>query len=94
MKTTKSSVSKASAYAEMGEYWDSHDLTEIWDETREAQFEFIADPQITYFAVEKSLSEKLRRIAAQHGISANTLLNMWVQEKMSATTETSVLVKG
>ena len=88
MKTTKSSVSKASSYAEMGEYWDSHDLTELWDETREAQFEFIADPQITYFAVEKSLSEKLRRIAAQHGISADTLLNMWVQEKMSATTET------
>jgi hypothetical protein len=89
MKTTKSSVSKASSYVEMGKYWDSHDVTDIWDETREAQFEFNADPQITYFAVEKSLSEKLRRLAAQHGISADTLLSMWVQEKMSAASETS-----
>jgi hypothetical protein len=89
MKTVKSLISKASTYVEMGAYWDTHDVTEIWAETRDAQFDFIAEPQITYFAVEKSLSEKLRRIAAQHGISADTLLNMWVQEKMSAASETS-----
>jgi len=94
MKTAKSSVSNASSYVEMGEYWDSHDVTDIWNETSDARFEFIAEPQITYFAVEKSLSEKLRRIAAQHGISADTLLNMWVQEKMSAGTEISSHVKG
>ena len=89
MKTANSSMSQASSYIEMGAYWDSHDLAEVWDETKEAQFEFIAEPQITYFAVEKGLSEKLRRVAAQHGVSADTLLNMWLQEKMSASSESS-----
>ena len=39
MAENKSSVSKASSYQEIGEYWDSHDLGEIWDETEEAKFE-------------------------------------------------------
>jgi len=39
MAENKSSVSKAGSYQEIGEYWDSHDLDEIWDETEEVDFE-------------------------------------------------------
>ena len=78
----------------MGEYWDSHDLADIWDETKDAAFDFIAEPQITYFAVEKGLSERLRQVASQRGISADTLLNMWVLEKMSADSEVDLTVKS
>ncbi len=35
----KSSFSKVSSYQEIGEYWDAHDLGEIWDETEEVDFE-------------------------------------------------------
>jgi hypothetical protein len=82
MKRVKSTKSKASSYMEMGAYWDNNDLGEVWDQTEEADFEFIAEPQINYFAVEKELSEKLRLVAANKGVSADTLLNMWVQEKL------------
>lgn len=81
-RTKKSSISKASSYSEMGVYWDEHDLGDVWDSTGAADFEFIAEPQITYFAVEKSLSEKIRSLASARGVSADTLLNMWVQEKI------------
>jgi len=37
---------------------------------------------VTYFAVERSLSEKLRSIALAQGMSADTILNQWIQEKM------------
>jgi hypothetical protein len=82
MKRNNSSISKASSYSEMGSYWDAHGLDECWDETSDASFEFVAEPQITYFAIEKSLSEKIRQLAAKQGISADTLVNIWVQEKM------------
>ena len=82
MKRTKSSISKVSSYSEMGAYWDKHDLGDVWDFSEDASFEFVADPQITYFAIEKSLSEKIRALALSRGVSADTLLNMWVQEKI------------
>jgi hypothetical protein len=84
MKKVKSTLSKASSYLEMGEYWDAHDLADNWDCTEKNDFEFVSDPQVTYFAVERTLSDKLRRIASSHGISADTMLNMWIQEKMMA----------
>lgn len=82
MKRVKSSISKASSYTEMGEYWDNHDLSDTWENTKKADFEFIAEQQVTYFAVERSLSEKLRAIASSQGMSADTILNLWIQEKM------------
>jgi hypothetical protein len=82
MKRVKSTVSKATSYTEMGEYWDKHDLSDTWENTDTVEFEFIAEPQVTYFAVERSLSEKLRCIASSQGMSADTILNLWIQEKM------------
>jgi hypothetical protein len=82
MKRVKSSTSKAATYTEMGEYWDRHDLADTWENTKKADFEFIAEQQVTYFAVERSLSEQLRAIASSQGMSADTILNLWIQEKM------------
>ena len=33
-----SSISKASSYEEMGEFWDTHDLTDYWDQTYKVDF--------------------------------------------------------
>jgi len=82
MKRVKSTVSKTSSYVQMGEYWDEHDLSDVWESTEKADFDFIAEPQVTYFAVERSLSDKLRSMALAQGMSADTILNLWIQEKM------------
>lgn len=66
----------------MGRYWDEHSLDDVWEKTADADFEFVAEPQITYFAIEKGLSEKIRQLAASKGVSADTLVNIWVQEKL------------
>jgi hypothetical protein len=87
MVENKSSVSKASSYQEIGEYWDSHDLGEIWDETEEAKFEVDLESDVFYYAVETSLSSKLHLIAEKRGVSAETLVNLWLQEKVSQEVE-------
>ena len=39
MIESKSSISKAESYEEIGEFWDNHDLSEYWDKTRPANFD-------------------------------------------------------
>lgn len=82
MKRSKSSISKASSYEEMGEFWDTHDLTDYWDQTEPVEFTVNIQSEITYYPLESSLSERIQAIAKQRGVSAETLLNLWVQEKL------------
>ena len=83
MAESKTPVSNASSYVEIGEFWDSHDLSEHWDETHEVEFQVNLNSSSIYFAVEKDLAEKLRMAARQHGVSAETLLNVWLKEHVA-----------
>jgi hypothetical protein len=80
MAENRSSISDASSYLEIGEYWDRHDLADHWDQTHEVTFDLNLQSSVTYFAVEKSLAEKLRAAAKVRGVTPETLLNVWVQE--------------
>ena len=84
MAENRSSISNASSYSEIGEYWDQHDLADHWDQTRAVSFEVNRESSVTYFAVEKSLAEKLRAEAKTRGVSPETLLNVLVQEHIGA----------
>jgi len=66
----------------MAEFWDAHDLTDFWDKTKRVDFEVDIKTEKTYYAVDKTLSEKIQAIALKRGVSADTLLNLWVQEKL------------
>jgi hypothetical protein len=84
MAENRTSVSNAASAAEIGEYWDRHDLSDHWDQTHEASFEVAAESSVLYFAVDKTLAEKLRAVARTNGVSPETLLNVWVQEHLGA----------
>ena len=78
MAENKSSVSKKKTYKEIGEYWDSHELPENGEEVK---FSVELGPDSHYFALENTLSTRLRSIAEKRGVSAETLVNLWLQEK-------------
>ena len=82
MNKNRSSISKAKSYEEIGEFWDTHDLAENWDETRPADFEVDLQSELTYYAVDSGLSTKIQAFAKKRGISPDTLLNLWLQEKL------------
>lgn len=83
MGSSKTPISDASSYREIGEYWDQHDLSEHGDSTHEVEMDVDIRSSVMYFAVEKSLAEKLRSVAEKHGVSAEGLLNKWVQEHIA-----------
>jgi len=82
MRKHKSSVSQTTTYKEIGEFWDAHDLADFWDKTKGASFEVDIKSEITYYAVDRMLSERIQAIAQKRGVTADTLINLWVQEKL------------
>jgi len=81
MEKNKTSVSKASTYTEIGEYWDTHELPAACPEV---EFKIELDSVVHYFALENTMSERVRTAAEKHGVSAETLVNLWVKERLDS----------
>ena len=82
MRKSKSSLSKASSYREIGKFWDEHDVAGFWDRTAEATFEVDIEGEVTYYAIDRVLSQEIQALAEKRGVFADTLVNLWLQEKL------------
>lgn len=82
MEESKSSISQAESYEEMAAFWDTHDTADYWDRIETVEFEVDIQTDRFYFALEKALAVKLNEAAHRHGVGTETLLNLWVQEKL------------
>jgi hypothetical protein len=84
MAESKSSLSGSRSYEELGEFWDTNSLADHWDQTSPAEFEVDAKSSALYFPIDRVLADKLRTVAVSHGVSTETLLNLWLQERVAA----------
>ena len=66
---------------EEAEFWDTHDLADYWDRTVPVEFELDLESEATYFPLDRSLAARVLALARQRGVSPETLLNLWVQER-------------
>jgi metal-dependent HD superfamily phosphatase/phosphodiesterase len=82
MEKSKSSTSGATTYKEIGSFWDTHSLSDFWGQTRKVAIDVEIESEITYYSVDRRLSEKVQSLAQRRGVSADTLINLWVQEKL------------
>lgn len=67
---------------EAAEFWDSHDLADYWDLTREAHFEVDIQRRAFLTALEPQLAKRLTDLARKQGVSTETLINVWLTEKL------------
>ena len=82
MTKGRSTISKVKSYKEIGDFWDTHDLSDFWDQTKKVEFGVDIKSEIIYCSLDKKLAEKVQSIAQRRGVSADTLINLWVQEKL------------
>lgn len=61
MSEKKTPISGADSYRKIGEYWDNHDLSEVWDKTQPVEFEQAQKPLVERRR-SGELMEKLLRI--------------------------------
>lgn len=81
MNDAKSSISQASTDEEMGEFWDTHSLADYWDQTEPAEFNVNIE-RPNHYAVDRTLNEQVQALARQRGVSAETLLNLLIAERL------------
>lgn len=89
MNEGKTSISQAQTDEEIGEFWDTHDLADYWDQTTPAEFTVNLHSNISYYALDHTLEARLTELARQRGVAPGTLLNLLLQEKLQELQEPS-----
>jgi hypothetical protein len=82
MTKSKSSISEVRSYTDIGEFWDKHDLSDLWGKTRRVGFDVDITSEVTYYPIEQNLSTKIQLLARKQGLSSGTLVNLWLDQKM------------
>ena len=67
---------------EVAEFWDKHDLTDYWEFTKEVEGDIKVPPTPRYVPLEKEISEFIAKIAKKQHISLETLVNLWLKERL------------
>jgi len=77
-KNKLTSISKAKTIEEIGDFWDSHDFTDFDTDAPDVDFQVLCSVPIDlelYSLVEKQ--------AKKRGVKVETLINLWVHEKLA-----------
>jgi hypothetical protein len=74
----RSSISHATTIEDMGTFWDTHDFTEYDTDAPDVSFTIARAVQI-----EAELLVALEQQAQVRGVAVETLVNLWLQQKLS-----------
>jgi hypothetical protein len=77
-----SSISQARTLEEIAEFWDTHSLADYNDQTYEVEMTFDPAARRTYVGIEPELLDELRRIARERRVSTQTLVNLWLRQRV------------
>lgn len=64
------------------EYWDHHSVAD--HPTRVVAMEYAPEERATFVAIENDLLSRISKSAKEKGVSVETLVNLWLQEKLTA----------
>jgi hypothetical protein len=68
---------------EAAEWWDNHSVADYWDQTHEVEFEVSLQSRRHLVPLEHTLAKRLREFATAQGLTVETLVNLWLQEKLA-----------
>ena len=67
---------------EASEFWDTHSVADY--PSHVVQLEYAPEERITFVAISNDLLTHLEKQAKARGVSVETLVNLWIQEKLTA----------
>ncbi len=74
-------VSNNMTIEEASEFWDTHSVADY--PSHVVELEYKPEERITFVAIANELLSKLEKKAKENGVSIETLINMWIQEKLT-----------
>ena len=75
------SISKAHTPEEIADFWDTHSLDDYWDQTHEVEFE-VRVKRRRRVTLDPEVYTRLEAQARARGISPETLVNLWLVERL------------
>ena len=79
--TQLTSISKARTLEEIANFWDTHSLSDYWDQTHEVEFEVRAKRR-RRVTLDPKVYAQLEVQARARGILPETLVNLWLAERL------------
>jgi hypothetical protein len=76
-----SSISHSRSIEEMAEFWDSHDTADYWDQFEEVEIRVTMKPRHRVVIEEETYAGVVEE-SRQRGIQPETLINLWVAERL------------
>jgi hypothetical protein len=65
------------------DFWDTHSSADYEADMEDVDVEIDLTTEKVYFAIAKDLVRKVRHQAKYQGVSVETLINLWLQEKLA-----------
>ncbi len=87
MKKKPSKIPEFKTIEEEAEFWDTHSVTDYWDELEDVEVVVELDkPQEERLVLRlhKGVKEQLARVAKSKGLNVSSLARMWLLEKLRA----------
>lgn len=73
----------AKSLDELVEYFETHDMGEIWEQLPAAHFDVDLKSRTHLVAIEEELAGQLTEIAKSQRTSSESLINTWLKEKIA-----------
>lgn len=80
-ETRLSCISKADSYEAIGEFWDTHSSADYWDQGYDVELK-VGIPRRRRINIEADLFARIAEEARRRGISPETLVNLWMAERL------------
>ena len=72
-----------------GEFWDTHSSSDYEDGMKELHFEVELNNRAHEVRLTNQLWQEVRKIARKQGVATETLVNLWLQEKIMTSSKHS-----
>ena len=79
-----------SSAEEAGEFWDTHSGVDYEDYMKEVHFDVDLKRRAHEVRVTDDVLRQVRKIARQRGVATETLVNIWLQEKVATSSRRSL----
>ncbi len=70
---------------EASDFWDTHDISDYWGETKGAKFKISLKKEPKYVVLEDEIAKKIFKTAKKRHVSFETLVNIWLKERLLST---------
>ena len=84
----KKKIPKFKTIQEEAEFWDTHDITDNWEGTKEVEIKFAKKLQhILGIRLSANTIDQLDKKGEEIGVGASTLARIWILEKLKESDE-------